>query len=386
MRFYFYFCRMRIPQRVIKVCFWSLLAFLGFSKAFSQSVDPDQWYTYKGETGHFVPYMGEPAEAIFTWVSTRGNESKSLDLKIPKGYSYFINHQYGGVFDREKVSWSLDSLQMRYGESFLLTLYHARGIQLSAIQIHYGAVDTLTAAAMPYADLKPMPRKEEKSGLRNFFIIGFWLILGFFAFVRLRYPKRYKFYFSFSHLLSTKLIDESDYRSSVANAENLSFLFLYSLLVSFMLLLIAPHFTYLQPYLPVTFTDSYMQFLGLWGLGVILFMAIMLLKYGVVQFMSTLFGFRGFTTYYFYEFLQTSLIELVLLFGLWTLGYSFLDAFTIKFSYFFIDGLLILMVLRGILLYYKILKTGRFKNLYLFSYFCTTELIPLVLILKFFVT
>lgn len=377
---------MKTSYHFFGICFGLILFCFGMSTLHAQSVEPDQWYTYQSSSGRFVPYMGEPTEAIFTWVTIPQHRGKALELETPNGYAYFINHRFGGVLSTGKANWSLDSLQLHYGETFLLSLYHQNGIRLNEINLRYGAVDTLVTAQLPYADLKPVPRKDVKRGLRNFFIIGFWLIVGIFAFIRLRYPKRYKFYFSFSHLLSTKLIDESDYRSSVANAENVVFILLYSLLVSFMLLLIAPHFGYLQAYFPVTFSDTVLQFLGLWGLGVLFFMVIMGLKYAMVQMLSSLFGFRGFSTYYFYEFLQTSLIELLFLFFIWMLGYSFLDAFTIKFSYFFIDGLLILMVLRGILLYYKILKTGRFKNLYLFSYFCTTELIPLVLILKFFVT
>ena len=41
-------------------------------------------------------------------------------------------------------------------------------------------------------------------------------------------------------------------------------------------------------------------------------------------------------------------------------------------------------VIRLILLYFKILKLSSFTNLYLFSYFCTTEIFPFLIGLKIF--
>jgi len=121
----------------------------------------------------------------------------------------------------------------------------------------------------------------------------------------------------------------------------------------------------------------------------ILIFGIMLLslvfKYILIGIISILFGLSDKINFYFIEFLRMamifySLIFVIISFAIINHIYS-LDVLLETLLY----AVILFNIIRFILIYFKFRATLSIKNLHLFSYLCTTELIPIVLGFKFFI-
>jgi hypothetical protein len=134
------------------------------------------------------------------------------------------------------------------------------------------------------------------------------------------------------------------------------------------------------------------RFLGIEADGILSFLKIFLFitigligKLLLVVIASNLFGNTRIPAYYIKEMLNINLFFIVLLFFssiLIFLLHATIPAFWLTIA---IYGLLVLYLVRLIFLYFKILKLSSFSNLYLFSYFCTTEIFPFLIGLKYFI-
>jgi len=117
-------------------------------------------------------------------------------------------------------------------------------------------------------------------------------------------------------------------------------------------------------------------------LTIVLFL--MILKYLLISIISTLFHVSDKTNFYFIEFLRMAMI-------FYSMVFVVLSFLVINQFYLVEDVLQSIMtivvifnIMRFIILYFKFRRTVPMKSLHLFSYLCTTELIPIILGMKFF--
>lgn len=112
--------------------------------------------------------------------------------------------------------------------------------------------------------------------------------------------------------------------------------------------------------------------------------SLLFIKVFIIYIASYLFKIRKINTYYVKELINLNLLFVCILFVPVLLVYLFQGSIPDDFHNFLGATFIIIYLLRGVLLYFKILKLSGFTYVYLFSYFCTTELFPFIVGIKYF--
>jgi hypothetical protein len=114
------------------------------------------------------------------------------------------------------------------------------------------------------------------------------------------------------------------------------------------------------------------------------FMLLMILKYPLINIIASIFLFRKLKAVHFYEnfrfgFFVSFIFLVISMANNYTDGKLLLDHIEIM------SGLVIvLLVANSILVFIKLNSLQSFRKLHLFSYLCSTEIIPLIILLKIF--
>ncbi|HET8861171.1 DUF4271 domain-containing protein [Marivirga sp.] len=216
----------------------------------------------------------------------------------------------------------------------------------------------------------------------NWIVDNFLLILGIvassiMAIIKINYDKRYINILSLSKIFTFRLNEGDQSRVRIMDQDNLVFAGFYTFLTSgfiyFLSLGKGMDFLGIDP----NGILEYLKIFGIVALGLIL-------KIVVVAIASNLFGNGKISAFYIKEMLNINLFFLMILFFSSILIYLFIGDIPPIWLSTAIYGLLLFYFVRLILLYFKILKLSSFTNLYLFSYFCTTEIFPFLIGLKYF--
>lgn len=112
--------------------------------------------------------------------------------------------------------------------------------------------------------------------------------------------------------------------------------------------------------------------------------SLLFMKVFIIYIASYLFKIRKINTYYVKELINLNVLFVSILFVPVLLVYLFEGLIPEHFHNVLGAIFLIIYLLRGVLLYFKILKLSGFTYVYLFSYFCTTELFPFIVGIKYF--
>ncbi|SMG21028.1 protein of unknown function [Marivirga sericea] len=222
--------------------------------------------------------------------------------------------------------------------------------------------------------------KEERARLWVSDNILLILLLGaslFMVIIKINYDKRYINILSFNKIFTTRLNEGDQSRVRIMDEDNLVFAGFYAFLTAGLIYFLD--------------IDNSLAFFGIGANGIIEYLKILsivaiglIAKVILISIASNLFGNSKIPAFYVKEMLNINLFFIIILFFSSILIYLFLGsipAFWLSVSTY---ALLLFYILRLVLLYFKILKLSSFTNLYLFSYFCTTEIFPFLIGLKYF--
>ena len=227
-----------------------------------------------------------------------------------------------------------------------------------------------------YASLHNSER-DSKWISNNILIILFLAASIIMVVIKINYDKRYFNILSVNKIFTIRLNEGDQSRARIMDRDNLVFSGLYVFLASGLIY-----------FLSVAQNEV---FLGVEANGLVAFLKILLVvsisliaKIILVAVASNLFGNSKIPAFYLKEMLNINLFFIVILFFSSILILLFSGAIPAFWFDLTVYGILFLYITRSILLYFKILKLSGFTNLYLFSYFCTTEIFPFLIGLKYF--
>lgn len=202
---------------------------------------------------------------------------------------------------------------------------------------------------------------------------------------RLVYPKLFSFVFSYSKLFSFKYKEDFGSGIRLFSAENFYFSAVLSALLGYVLLtfyLMSPTIELEVDWLNI---NTIWQAILVWLLVSISIQLLFLLKYLFLQFFGWLFALQASQTKHFQEFQGLNHLFALLLFFVVSvalyLQFKF-PTFTLELVA-WLAG--IYLIYRLLNIFFKIRSLGIGSNLYIFSYLCSTELIPTFVVLKFLV-
>jgi len=209
----------------------------------------------------------------------------------------------------------------------------------------------------------------------DIYVVCYLVILSLLAILRTRYPRRFSEFFSFNYMLPNNTSDDLVIKS--VSTPGIIFLLINSFAIT-LIYLLTNHFL----------TQNGFQ-VGELSLGYFFKVSIIVIlifigKFIFMKIVGWIFDIEEIVKIQFFELVKVFLNFNILIVSLLIASLSF-PYFTHKFTTSIFIYLLVLVflivVLRNSLLIFKL---SGFRNLYLFSYLCTTEILPFVIMIKIF--
>ena len=176
--------------------------------------------------------------------------------------------------------------------------------------------------------------------------------------------------------------DESIFRVRLFNWPNVQIYLFHAFLLSFLIVSFEKYNEF-DFHLPVTVIEN---LLFKWVIASFTIFILLIFKFIIVKYIGALFDLKSSANYYFFEYLRMSVLffSLVFLFSIlfmlkWPLVLGDFSTFVFRVFGFF-------LLIRFIVLFIRIGRQTSFKNLHLFSYLCATEILPVVVGLRYFLS
>ena len=227
-----------------------------------------------------------------------------------------------------------------------------------------------------------LPR--EISPFQNFFVFGLILLACAYAFLYNFQPKSFERFFSPRDLLTISTRDDSFVVNKPFDLGNILFVVNLSLTLAFIFMMITHEKTDLFSASDILSEGETLGALLINFLEVsVIVFASLIFKYLALRVLSNLYRLDNITNVHYFKIIQaSSLFFLIILIVLTFSTVSVPEIVKNAEKYLFVP-ISLFFVARLALLYFTINKMTTLKNLYLFSYLCIVELIPLIIGIRF---
>ncbi len=339
----------------------------------------DEMQIYDAQYDSYIPYLvnrhANP-KIISFWIDTEKYQGYDILLYVPKNVSFFFHQKLS--FQTKKEDWlrfNIDSLAQKTNQKKIFcSVYDPQKrlpLPFCAIVINFS-----TNISSNKIDLKrnSLERPTRPYEYKNFIVIMMLFLLAIYTFLWNLYPKSMKSYFSFRNSLSSLAKKDMNLINKSLNGNNLLLILAHALLLAYI---------YAMYKLKLQTGDNFFQMLAIYfqTLGLIIFLII--IKYVTINFSGVLLNTEKLViNTHFFEYCRWSMLFYTLIsfipIYIWLAQSHLLEPFMQFFSYF----VLIFHIFQGIIVSSYIFRLVEYKNLYLFYYLCTTEIVPLLIGVK----
>ena len=380
-----------------KPLFWWLWILLqsGVAAALPETKPPDykaaynledQWVVYDGSYGGYVPYFRrrygvQPTVSLI--LDLKKYRQYGLLLQVPQPTHVFVQSRLSRTLPASgALVLDIDSLQRQYKvSSVLLTLYRPGGhSDLPSAQIVYATQPVAKAAPVASTERKTtQPKLRTASGFQDFVTLAVILLLVIYTFLLHYHPKAFQRNFSFQSIVALDLRGDATFLAKPLNQVNLLFIATHSMLLS-LFYMIGQRYSgsFFVNLLPFESSDAFsglcVYFMAFTAVVFVLLVA----KYLFIYAMGVVFDMDNTASPHYYEymifsrlfFLAAVLVQFILIvsYPQWLLWLMPLV----------LASMVLLNIVRILTIGSVLNKLTAFRNLYLFSYLCATELIPLL--------
>ncbi len=348
------------------------------------------WLYYDTKTKNYLPLSTAPAEnkvqAVSTWVKYRElsyffrfNAPKSTGIFIDGKLSYVC--RFGGVQAIQLKK--LPDLQTK--EKYFITLYHPEGLSFSGIaELSVPEVGDSNRRAVKNKNNEPVAIIAKQGiGIRDGLVISVFLLAIGYVITRNASPRTLLTMLNPRDVIKVNLNDFAEGQRTALSATGIFLGLLNSLSVA-LVLYISFEGRIPQAYLLPDWV-FYSGGEGTWvllGNFVLIGLAYYIGKTALIGISASVFGIGRLGTAHQYEFMRfTTLMAFscVAVTGIYYLA-DYNTASSIYSIFFYVVG--IALILRAIKVSAMLIGNQSFGKLYLISYLCTTEVIPMIFVLK----
>lgn len=346
----------------------------------------DDFQVYDERTKAYIPYIVErhaDQTALSAYVDLESNRHYSLLISTRQNGYLFINAALKRKLHAS--TWqvlNIDSLYRLYRQpEIFLTIYGAAGIDDKQVFIGYRKSATQKPVILSDDNLSVRPRPQVV--YQNFLGLGLLFLLAIHAFLFTIYRRAFQRFYSFRDLISLRAQEESFLISRPLSSVNLLFTLNLSFVIAYLIVFVQSR--NLDVFASRVLLLSEQRF-G-WVAGEFLLLSViafsgLLGKYLVLEVLGGLYQLQSIIHVHFFKLLQSSLLFFTgLTLILTVVGYN--NPASTWSSGALLASLLVFYLARLALLYFVIRSAEAIKNLYLFSYLCIVELIPLIIGLRF---
>ncbi len=300
-----------------------------------------------------------------------------LKMYIPEQTSFLINGKFIQSFDElTTILYSVDSLKsIVQDEVSVITLYNENGFSKS-VRIGAGYLEYASDMSM---DMNPLVLREN-SYTKDYLLLILFLII---AYVTILYNQ---FSYEFYDLLDVKQVfslrAKESYHYKYKGLTKIQFLFmaLLGMIISFLYLLLI---IYSGRDYGMSFLADYNVVLSWVFISVVIF-SLIFFKYLLIGSLSLLFDLRDRMNFYFSEYIRMSMVFhfMAFVFSIFLLLIN-MEALKKMMPFLLYSGISF-YGFRALIIFFKFRYNISIQNLHLFSYLCGTEILPIVIGLKYF--
>ena len=339
-----------------------------------------EWLFYNSKEANYLPYIpenGQQTNAIHFFLNIDRYPGESLIVNYPDNTSLWIDDKLIQNYAKsELVITRIDSLrEIIPGEELHIILYNPNKNfnQLRTIVGHEATTWN------SYDQLNKITKRKDFAEKDSFLIITL-IIISLFTLLFQLFPKDFRDFFNIGSLFLVSTASDDFFKPKTQLKAQMIFLLALSSLIAFLLVV----YHYYQPLQPLTSLLGDAGVIGSWMIITFLTYLVIISKYLLIYLASALFNIGDKINYYFFEIVILSMVFYTLLFillaGIELLSFSSTESFIKIMVY----PIVVFYILRLIILFFKIRSGTSIKNLHLFSYLCSTELLPIVIGLKYF--
>ncbi|WP_317167011.1 DUF4271 domain-containing protein [Spirosoma endbachense] len=345
----------------------------------------DDFQVYDEAAKAYVPYIVEQhadQTALSTYIDLESNRHYNLLISTKQDGYLFINASLKRKLRAGEWSvFSIDSLYRVYRQpEVFLTLYGAPGLNDKRLFIGYPKSATQKLVVLRDDNLSVRPRTF--SVYDNFFGLGLLFLLASHAFLFSFYHRAFLRFYSLRDLLSLRAQEESFLINRPLSSTNVLFILNLSFVVAYLIVFVQSRnldvFVSRRLLGAQNLGSVLGEFIVLSGLAFIVLMG----KYIALEVLGGLYKLQSIINIHFFKVLQSSMLFFTALTLLLVVIAYNTASMTWSESALLLP-VLVFYLMRLAFLYIVIRSQEPIKNLYLFSYLCIVELIPLIIGLRF---
>ena len=284
----------------------------------------------------------------------------------------FLNGKILKNVPKEGAKIRIDSLTRLYGIQILFSIYSTRIVTKS----------TLITELLPTQERVKQVNLEArvKDGFSDFFIVAAILIIAGFLMLLRANTRLMLDYLNPIKAFSLRERESDLNTNRITSSINILFYVFTSYLIAFLCFAWFHCFTYKPNFYASiqTFTEVFLK----WNLLAAMLFILLVFKFILISLFSYIFRLKGSLHLHFYNFIRTLLLLSVAILGLTIVIFILHDS---QAKY--LNGCSFIIGLFGfswlMVAYLKLLTNSAFSFLHLFFYLCTTEIIPLIILVKF---
>jgi hypothetical protein len=336
-----------------------------------------EWITVDDEN-HYVPFIDEgmaevPVAGILLDLARYGGNE--LLICMPGNSSVLIEQQIVAYrIDESCLSLPVDELRGDYDKDRLLVSVYQPDRDFEEIGFWVVRAKSSLAGQKVNASLR-----RADSPLADFFTLGLMIILLFYAILVHQYPRVSRNLYSLGQAFSTKVREEQG-RVRLINEAHLMFLIQHCLLLAYLLIMLYALTDTIRIELPFINLEpaTFGGYMLLWAQMALLVFGTIWLKYIIIMIFGSMFGLRQLRYLHMLDYMRISLIYSAFLFALLIITFAGIGMYQTGYFRGLVYVFLVLSAIRVIVLYVRLFSRGSFRNVYLFSYICIAEIVPLL--------
>ncbi|MVM38324.1 DUF4271 domain-containing protein [Spirosoma sp. HMF3257] len=346
----------------------------------------DDFQVYDERAKAYVPYIVElhaDQTALSVYIDLESNRHYSLLVSTQQDGYMFINAALKRKLRADQ--WqvvSIDSLYRIYRQpEIFLTIYGAPGISDKQLFIGYPKSATQKPVILHDDNLSVRPRS--RTIYENFMSLGLLFLLATHSFLFSFYQRAFQRFYSLRDLISMRAQEDSFLINRPLSSTNTLFVLNLSFVIAYLIVFVQSRNLDVFASRTLLLGEQHLGWLlgEFFLLSGVAFLSLMG-KYVALEIMGGLYKLQDVVNVHYFKILQSSLLFFTAL----TLLLAVI-AYNTPASTWSQNALLIPLIgfyaARLILLYFVIRSVDPIKNLYLFSYLCIVELIPLIIGLRF---
>lgn len=381
---------MRLFVKITGFCFLFSLIMIHVSQAQRQNNQDyyllkdlkTEWMVYDNKNHFLIPYMtaiAATSPVIHFWIETEENLSNLISIEYPENCGIFIQDKLIDYFEKPgQVVYPVDSLDKLYKtDSLFFSIYLPAGMdRLKTVLLSSKKVSATDMSAGEFMKI----RKVKRPRFSEFVKVSVILLVVLITFLYNASHRQFIQYFNISRSFSRVSTDEFLARTASFSKTDFLYMLVMSVLMAFHILMITYHRDQYKSYEELTsLSDPFAGWILLFPVIFIWYMFRIL----IINIFSNLFRIRDMQPIHMFE-----LIRVTDFFSLAALIFTILAFFVFRLSFdsysnLLIAGFLGFNFLRLSIIAIKFLNSTTYKKLYLITYLCISELIPLIIGVKY---